>query len=236
MATVRDLIKGSLRLIGAISTGETPAADEMQDALSVLNDMTDSWSTENLIIISKAIETFNLVGGQQTYTMGVGGNFATSRPQKIEYAAVKDVGLSTPSEFPLSLLTVDEWSNIPTKSLSGGLPTKLYCDYANPLSNLILWPAPSVSKQIVITSWKPLTRFATIGALVDFPPGYAKALRYNLAIELCPEYGKSASPEVIQGAMEAKENIKRMNNKPLYITCDEGATGGRKGFNYITGE
>ena len=36
--TIGELIKGSLRLIGAIASGETPSADEMKYSLSSLNE------------------------------------------------------------------------------------------------------------------------------------------------------------------------------------------------------
>lgn len=39
MATARDTIKRALRLIGAISSGDEPAAEEAQDALDALNGM-----------------------------------------------------------------------------------------------------------------------------------------------------------------------------------------------------
>ena len=38
-----DLIRSSLRLIGAISSSKAPAADESMDALEALNMMLNSW-------------------------------------------------------------------------------------------------------------------------------------------------------------------------------------------------
>lgn len=236
MATARDLIRRSLLLIGAISTGETPSADELVDALATLNDMVDSWSTEGLTIFNKTRETFPIVGGTASYTIGTGGTFNTSRPQRIEHAAIYDVTNAIPYESLLELITSDQWAQLPTKLVSSSLPTKLYNDDAYPLATLSLWPVPAVSKQIIITSWKPMANLSNANASVDLPPGYTKALRYNLAIELCAEYGKSASSEVIQGAMEGKENIKRMNCKPVYLSVDEAIMGGKKSFNYLVGE
>lgn len=86
MATVRDLIKGSLRLLGAIAPGETPSADEQAEALLALNSMISSWSTESLTIYSRVRESFTLTPGQQMRTLGVGGSFNTSRPMEIEEA------------------------------------------------------------------------------------------------------------------------------------------------------
>lgn len=235
MATVRDLIKGSMRLIGAIATGETPSADEQADALYVLNDMIDSWSNEGLAIFATIREEFPLTAGQGDYTMGVGGDFNTARPLKIENAAVLSTG--TPAyELPLELLNQDQWAAIPVKSTQSSLPRKLYAVSSNPLEAISLWPVPSTTSTLVLYSWKPLASFANANSTVSFPPGYSKALRYGLALELAPEYGKTPDPAIVIQAVEAKENIKRMNVKPVYLGVDDALTSRGHGFNWLTGE
>lgn len=44
MAAAQDLIAGALRLIGAIATGETPSAAELQDGRGTLNGIVQSWN------------------------------------------------------------------------------------------------------------------------------------------------------------------------------------------------
>jgi len=235
MATVRDLLKGSLRLLGAISTGETPTSEELTDGLSVLNDMLDSWATEKLLVYGRVREEFSLVSGTQSYTIGSAGTFNTSRPQGINEATIEDQSVSPTTEYRLHILNDQEWSEIKIKDLTGNIPTKLYMEEGFPLNTLYFWPKPSSTNKVVLYSWKPFTAFATLDTTVSMPPGFAKALRYNLALELAPEYGKSASPELVSGAMESKENIKRMNIKPQYLSVD-AALMGSKPFNIETGE
>lgn len=233
MSTARDLIKGSLRLIGAIASGETPTADEQADALSVLNDMLDSWSNENLTINAKTIDTFTLVPSQAVYTYGLTGNFNSARPQKIEFATIKDVnGI----EFPLDIINQDQWAAIQLKTIQAQIPRRLFAEGSYPFERVNLWPVPSVANSLVVYAWKPLTQIATVNTSLSVPAGYKKALRYNLAIELAPEYGLSASAEVIAGATEGKENIKRMNVKPIYVKADEALVDRRYAFNILTGE
>lgn len=48
MATAHDIITRALRLIGAQAQGETPRADDAQDALLALNAMLQAWEGEGI--------------------------------------------------------------------------------------------------------------------------------------------------------------------------------------------
>lgn len=231
--TARDLIKGSLRLIGAIATGENPSADEQADALSVLNDMLGSWSTDNLLIPAIVREEFAMVVGQASRTLGVGGNFNTSRPVAIERATIENLSSTPNVEAQIDLLTTEQWANVISKDQSGE-PQGIFIQWNNPLLIINFDRIPSTANNLVLYSQKPLSSIANASATIDMAPGYAKALRYNLAVELAPEYGKAAAPEIVAGAMESKAGIKRANIKANYLTCD-AALVANAGFNIFTG-
>jgi hypothetical protein len=61
-------------------------------------------------------------------------------------------------------------------------------------------------------------------------------LRYNLAIELAPEYGKEPSETTLGIAIQSKAKIKRMNSKPLYLKTDSALQTRGHVFNWLTGE
>lgn len=231
MSTVRDLIKRSLRLINAVPSGETPSADEFTDAFTVLKDMLASWSTEKLIINAKVREEFPLVASQGSYTMGDTGDFDTVRPMQIEGASVLENG----AEIPIEILNLDQWQAVAQKDMSGSRPAKLFAEGTSPLETINIWPVPSSVITLFLYSHKPLTDFASVNDDIEFPPGYARAISYNLAIELCPEFGKSATAEIIKIADESKGNIKRMNIKSTYLEVDPALLGNRR-FNILTGE
>lgn len=235
MATVRDLINGSLRLINVLAEGETASANQHSDALSVLNQMIESWSLENLIIYSTTREEFTLTVSDGSYTIGSSGDFNTTRPVEIERAMIEDQSNTPTMEYPLELITPRQWAEITTKDLSSSIPTKLYYDPTYPLGTLNLWPVPSVANKLVLYSKKALTEFTSINNTISLPPGYMKALRFNLAVELAPEYGKEASQTVVSIAVDSKGNIKRKNIKPIYLKTDMATTGNRT-FNIYTGE
>lgn len=234
MATARDLIKNSLRIIGAIATGETPDASEAADGLTALNNLVDSWSNEKLIINQFVREEFTLTPGTQSYTLGATGVFVTSRPIKIESVSIEIQG-SDPYEVPIEIIDLDEWSRISDKALQSSIPTKLYVEGSFPNSTIYLWPVPANANKVVLYSRKPLTSLTSIDNDVLLPPGYLRALTYNLAVEIAPEYGKEPSNTVMMIAREAKENIKRTNIQ-AYIMDFDDALINRTTFDYETGE
>lgn len=234
--TAGSLISSSLRLIGVLASGETETANESTDGLNSLNDLLDSWSTESLLIPNKVREVFALVASQQTYTMGAGGNFDTPRPQRIETALLQLTSNSPVIELPMKILTKDQYAGILIKTNASTFPLYLYSDQAYPLTTISVWPVPNSINDLVLYSWKPLANLAALTTSISLPPGYQRALRYNLAIELASEYGR-AVPEVVMAiAVEAKAAIKRMNFEPKYLRVDDPLQAKPAVWNWMTGE
>ena len=78
MTTTLDIIKGSLRSIGALGTGEQPDPDTANDAFTMLNDMLASWSNEHMLVYCTQEVMHELVSGTYIYTIGAGGNIGAS--------------------------------------------------------------------------------------------------------------------------------------------------------------
>lgn len=235
--TCLDLINGAMRLIGVLGSGETLANNEANDAFNALNDMIDTWSNEQLLIYVKAYETFPLVVNQQSYQMGTGApDFNTVRPQKIEDINFQQVSGNTTVELPIEIINQDQWADLSVKTITSNLPTKLWVQDTFPYSTLWFWPIPTTTNNVIIWSWKPLTDITSLTTTIALPPGYNKALRYNLAVELAPEYGKQLDPIVIENAAESKAAIKRMNSKTLLLGMDAGLLPQKPTWNWFTGE
>lgn len=234
MSTVSDLIKGSLRLIGAIAQGETPSSNASADALSALNDMLESWSNDGFLIYHQVIESLTLTASTASYTIGSSGAFNTTRPVRIANALVKQSGSN--DEIPIRIYNEDEWAQISDKTLTSILPQGIYYDPNFALGLIYVWPVPSANGTLILCSDKPLTTYSLISEDVTLPPGYKKALRYNLAMELAPEYGKAISQDIATQAVESKALIMRSNTKPVYMRSDVfGLVGDEKQFNIHTG-
>lgn len=235
--TALDLIAKSLKLLGVLASGENPSANEQSDALAVLNDLLDSWSNEQLLIPNKVREVFPLVTSQQTYTMGIGGNFNTSRAQKIENCLIQLAQNSPVLEIPMSILMKDEYQAIILKNLASTFPLYMYPEGVFPIDNLNFWPIPNTGvNNVVLYSWKPLANIATITTAISLPPGYSRALRFALALELSSEYGRALPEVAVALAIEAKATIKRMNYRPTYLQVDKEIRAKPAVWNWLTGE
>ncbi len=231
MSTARDLIRRSFSLIGVLAEGETPSASQLQDGLLVLNEMLSSWSTENLIIFQRTREEFTVPSGNGAPTMGpTPSTLVTTRPVQIESIKAKNSNV----EYDIPIITFDRWANIGDKTQTGTVLSYVYPNYGETSVTLNFWPIPSSDINIDVYSRKALTTF-TANTTVDLPPGYSRAIRYNLAIELCPEYGRPVTGEIVSIAKESKAFIKRLNSKPDVMVVDP-AISFRRGFDIYKGE
>lgn len=226
--TAQDLISRALRLAGIIGESEVPTAAMNADALDTLNDLIDQWNTDGLMLFQTTNDTFNLIPGKDTYTIGPGGDFNDVRPVQVNSAFVEYQGVS----FPLYQQNQEEFNLITLKSQQQVLPRFwLYLNTA-PLGTLQIWPVPSLAMPLTLTMQRVLPPL-TLASTIDYPPGYAKALRYGLAVELLPEYGMQPSPLLIEMARSSKATIKRANYVNTVASYDPtlvGPQGGIAGF------
>lgn len=235
MATVRDLITSSLRLIGAIASEESATAAEAVDGLDVLNDIVDSWSLERLLILAVVRQEFTLAAGQQFRTLGVTGNFNTTRPIKIIRAGIV-VPNSSNLELPVEIYDEKQWSEIAVKQTTSSIPLVIWPDNAFPLMNIGIWPVPDNStNKLVLYTWKPLPQFATLDDVLALAPGFKRALRYALAVELSPEYGKQPAASIVELASMSKGAIKSANAVMPLLDTDPAVRSRSAVFNYLTG-
>lgn len=220
--TVLDLITSAMRSLTVLASGEVPTAEESNDALAIFNLMVDSWNTERLKIFTIPMQEFSITTNQQNYTLGPGGTLNMAvRPTRVErYGIVNLNNAAQPLELPLEMLTVDQWAAIPVKLIGSTLPTKIYDDGAYPLRNVSFWPFPLTAVNLRVYYWSPLAGAAILQTVLAQPPGYAEALKYNLAVRLAPEFGTSAPPDVQRLAMETKGKIKSVNAVLKDMRCD----------------
>lgn len=229
MTTALDIIKRSMRLLGVYGIGEEPTAEESADSLSALNAMMDSWANENLFVYAKTLDTIPLIANDGVYNVGPSGDFITARP--IEVSSASYIEFQSVS-YPLLIATLNDFNQIPVKTLISGIPTELYVLPNMPNVQLSLWPIPSTAMTLNLWSNKLIQSFANLTDVLTLPPGYERALGYCLAEEMGPEFDVQVSADIKIKALQARKVIKRTNTEVPRLSMPYGIPMGRGFVNY----
>ena len=212
--TARDLIDHALFAIGAYNPADTVAAADITTCLEVLQDLLAEWSSDGLAVPAQVTEYFALVVGTTSYTVGENGSptLNTERPEQVISAWIRD---SSSFDSPVAVIDKKAYDRIAIKSMSGGTVTDLYVDYSAPNATFYVWPAPSSTDSLYFSSIKPLSEPAlTTENLLNttlLPRNYFNALKFNLAVDLCPVFTREVPPVIAKRAVETLAAIKSLN-------------------------
>lgn len=241
MATIRDLLTRSLRLINVLAVGEEMSASEGSDALASLVDFIDA--QESLTVPVKTTVTKPLVAGESTYTIGVypspqpdplpDNHIEQSRPIEYLNGYVSNAG---GTDYPLKFVSSTTQAHLPIKTTSAR-PSWIYVKNGWPLDTLIMDTQAYDGDTLIMEVHKPLTDIlpgASLNEEIDLPPGYARMLRYNMAVELAPEWEVEPSFTVLSIASSSMQAVKRKNFKAPDLVSGAPGTN-RRGRYDITG-
>ena len=243
MATIRELLTGALRLINVVQQNETPTADDMSVTFQAFNNMLSGWSNDRLYIFSMNPYEFSFVPNQRVYTLGPGGDWSIDRPMEVMSMYVRYVNVVGPGpapqpvDLPMERLTMEQWSAIAVKNVQARFPLKWYDTGGYPLRDIYVWPIPQTIQIAQLWLWQPLVEPSTIDDQFQFPKGYERALRFALAVEIAPEFGKVVPEQVQRIAKQSRSTIKRLNSVPQIMSGDIAIASNTTAlFNYITGD
>ncbi len=237
MPTALDIVKRSMRLMRTLAPDQNPTTQEATDGLNVLNSMLDSWSTERMMIYQIQQINNSWASGNANRTIGVGGNFNTTRPTKIYEEGNFFRDGSSSIDYPLTWLgDRDSYDRILLKSSTSTYPQFIFADMGYPLITLYVWPVPTQTLTLYLNTWKPLQSFTTLTTDLALPPGYQRAIEYNLAIEYAPEFGSAAqiSDDVRRIATQSKASIRALNHPSLIARIDDALIGQGQPYNIYT--
>jgi len=232
--TAGDQINGALRLIGQLAEGETPSAATSQDALTAMNQMIDSWSTERLAVFSTQDQVFSWPPGAISRTLGPTGNFVGNRPILLDDSTYfKDPanGIS----FGIKIINQQQYDGIAVKTVTSTYPQVIWINMDYPNIDMYVYPVPTKVLEWHFISVTELDQPATLATVLSFPPGYLRAFRYCLACEIAAEFGVEPSPQVSRIAMASKRNLKRINNPDDIMSLPYSIVGTRQRFNIFAG-
>lgn len=203
--TVLAVVTHALKDANVLGEGETPSADQSQDALATLNQMLALWQLENVYVYAQQDTSFS-PDGSVSYTVGTGANVVMDRPPKID-ALYWRIGTL---DYPITLIdTFEQYESMAQKTEAG---EPLYAFYlpSYPTGTLYLTPQPSTGSVHIVSN----VALPTANTLADdliLPPEYVLPVRANLTVLLCGTYGAPVRPSVAAAAVGGLKLLKRNN-------------------------
>lgn len=189
----------------------------------------------------------SLIGGTGTGFVFRASNVVTQtdwvikRPMKIEaaYTIWNDSLSAQAVDIPIQLLTMEQYASISVKNTPSTFSFALYDDNSYPVRIITMFPIPTSATGVRLWLREPLVdaTYESLDQPINYPEGYERMFRFNLAVELAAEYGKAIPQEVLRTANESKDALARMNQAPMFKKGDSGLTPRNHGvtWNYITG-
>ena len=232
--TAGDQITGALRLLGILAEGETASAATAQDALSALNQMLDSWSTERLAVYNTIDQVITWPASTAVQTLGPTGSIVGLRPVNVDdssYFRDPSTGIS----YGIKLINQQQYDGIAVKTVTSTYPQVMWVNMEHPDIRMTVYPVPTRTLEFHIVSVQELSQPATLSTELAFPPGYLRAFKYNLACEIAPEFGVEPAPQIIRIAMASKRNLKRINAPDDVMALPYSIVGTRQRYNIFAG-
>lgn len=199
--TRTQIVYGALRLVGAYASNDQPRAVQVVDAVEALDMMLKSWQTDGFLWLKQFIYV-KMVASQVAYTIGPGSADTvttdsaalvafTQRPTRVFFPQRRTI--STGSEVPMILVSRQEYAALPNKA-TAGTPVQVYYDPRIATGALYVWPVPNTTTdQVVLTVDRTIEDVGAEDNTFDVPPEYVRAIKWNLALEIAPEYAMAPS-------------------------------------------
>jgi hypothetical protein len=196
------------------------------------------------VTVGTAITAFvSASGGVGTYTVSVSqtvGSVAMTgtitpfpisayyeRPLSIESGFVRVATMQGGSsiaggylDYPLSILSLEEYESIGIKQLSGPWAKAIYYQPSELLGTIYVYPNPSQGELHLFTQ-TIFREFSSLNDTIQLPQGYNMALRWCLAERLLPMFGKVNQVQIAMinaYSGQAKATVKRTNMRPAQIS------------------
>jgi len=235
ITTVGDIITSALSKVLVNNAQDTLSSADTQLAFDALGVLIDALGIERLACYALTTTAHPLTGGTGSYTIGTGGAFNVDRPARIQNAFVRVASGSNNVDYTVEIIPQSQWDSIRVKDIAG-IPRKLFYDTQYPLGTINLYPAPLLSSYtLYLNSYLPIANYTATTDAIDLPPGYARMLIYNLAVEIAPDFGVNPDPMVMKIANESKRTLKRINTPDPVAAVDPAVASQRGAWNIVTG-
>lgn len=166
--------------------------------------------------------------GIQQITYTVPGDFKMSRPLRVHKSFTRITTGNSGLDYPIDVLDRQAYTDIGFKGISAPWPIGMWYNPTMPLGNLYFYQNPSGAGQLHLFSDIILTRFDSLTQNIVMPQGYVRMIKWNLARELAPEYGKQWSALMERNAKDSWDAVKALNAVPVPVANYDGAICGQR--------
>lgn len=236
MPTARDFCTLALKEAGVVGVGQTPLAEDINDAFTLLNRMIAQWQKKrwlvpNLYSISK------VANGAKSNLIGPGQFYNAARPDKIQAAYFRQLtGAPSPNDvtFPLTWITSwEDYSRVMLKNLASW-PQYFFYDAAFPYGNVYIWPIPDATYEVSLVLKGPIGFTTQIedGQFVNQGSAYTDGVYVAVPIVSVTGFGSGATANVtIFGGIVTVFEIQdkgdgyKINDQLSLNPADVGGTG-----------
>lgn len=179
-----EIIKDALLLVSGIEDNETPDTYQIDIASRALNRMFKSWTPKGLKLWTTKEGELYLARGQNSYTLGPGGDLNITRPLTCEnFRRFLDN-----TEVPIEKVGRSIFQAQANKSAKGPA-VMAYYDPQLDSGVLYVWPTPDNGRTRLLFDYRSyIEDMDTATDNVHFPSEWLDAIVYNLAARLAPMY------------------------------------------------
>ncbi len=214
MTTAGDVVTDSLKKAGILGVGKTALAEDMNDGFNDLNDMLAQWQRKRWLVWHLRDYAVTSTGAQ-SYTVGIGGDFNITRPDKLEAAYLRQiVTTGLPVDYILEIIEArEDYSAIPLKSMVA-FTGRIFYDSAYPMGAVYPYPIPNSGiYELHIIVKEQLGEFSNLAQVISLPPEYNAALKWNLAARLRISYRLPVDAGIVAMAKDSLNVIRTANTQ-----------------------
>jgi hypothetical protein len=157
------------------------------------------------------------VATPQVFNFTVPGDLKMARPLRVTNSFTRITTGTNGLDYPIEVISQERYIEIGFKGISAPWPIVAWYNPTMPLGNIYFYQNPSSAGELHLFTDNILTNLASLTQNVILPQGYVRMIKWNLARELAPEYGKEWTAIMEKAAKESWDAVKSLNSIPVPV-------------------
>lgn len=211
-----EIISQSLSLIGIVAADTGAAGNDLKLGRTAFRQMLDTLSVNGQFAPLTLVRTFPLTEETYVYTIGEGtdndgetADFAAPRPSRVLSAAIILPGQSTRRRVIVA--DENEYHERIIKeydpSTRSTTPSVMWLQRTHPHGTIRLSESPYVGLTLELYYVPAFDTDAEYNTMMEMDDGYSELFIYNLAVRLCPHFGREPTPAIVAIATQTYNDM-----------------------------